>query len=346
MSTMTIPPVFVVSTGRCGSTMVSDMLNRHPGVLSMSEFFSFIGLDLFGRRQTSGDWMWRRYSVPGFRMGVIARGASFSELLYPVDDPDARFSRHDLPPIMAVTLPHLTDRYENLYDELEGVVREQPVQSPADHCRHLFAWLGDRFDTRVWVERGGGTLLVASRLLRHFPDARVIHVYRDGRETAISMSRHPVFRSLVAIVRKYRRWGIDIQNSMGRFDRSDRLAAWAQRLAEMLTDLDRLPYDQVTLPDFAAFWSAMIESGHRTFGSFSDERLLNVRFEDVQADPEAQVRRLIRFISPDLEDDSWVREVVTMPRPTPSKFALLDADTQRSITQACRPGLEILDYPV
>ena len=36
MPTLTIPPVFVLSTGRCGSTMVSDILNRHPDVLSIS----------------------------------------------------------------------------------------------------------------------------------------------------------------------------------------------------------------------------------------------------------------------------------------------------------------------
>ncbi len=346
MSSMTIPPVLVLSTGRCGSTMVSAMLNRHPAILSMSEFFSFLGLGIFARRRVSGDWVWRLCSEPGFRMGVIARGEPFSELLYPVDDPDARFSRLNLPPIMAVTLPHLTDRYEELYDELEPIIREQPRQSPADHYRHLFAWLGARFNSRVWVERGGGTLLLASRLLRHFPEARVIHIYRDGRETTLSMSRHPPFRAMLAMARRYRPWGVDIERSLSRLDGSDRLTAWMGKLAQTFSNLDRLPYDQITLADFAAFWNAMIQAGHRAFGDFPPDRLLNVRFEDVQADPEAQIRRLIRFISPELEQDEWIREAAAIPHPTPSKFARLDAATQGAITQACRPGLELLGYPV
>ena len=31
-------PTFVVGTGRCGSTMLSNMLREHPKVLSLSEF--------------------------------------------------------------------------------------------------------------------------------------------------------------------------------------------------------------------------------------------------------------------------------------------------------------------
>ena len=35
-------PIFVLSTGRCGSTTLSNILNLHPA-LSLSEFVSFTG---------------------------------------------------------------------------------------------------------------------------------------------------------------------------------------------------------------------------------------------------------------------------------------------------------------
>ena len=35
-------PTYVVGTGRCGSTMLSNMLREHPKVLSISEFFGFV----------------------------------------------------------------------------------------------------------------------------------------------------------------------------------------------------------------------------------------------------------------------------------------------------------------
>ena len=36
------PGVIVVSTGRCGSTMLSNMLRLNPEILSLSEFFSLL----------------------------------------------------------------------------------------------------------------------------------------------------------------------------------------------------------------------------------------------------------------------------------------------------------------
>lgn len=155
--------------------MVSDMLNRHPRILSLSEFFSFVGLQAFRRRRVDGARMWRLYSQQQNRSRLMLRGR-YEELLYPVDDPQARFSQEDVPPILCAALPHLTEGYEALYDELEPVVRGQPKQSPADHYRRHFEWLGERFDRRVWAERSGGSLLFASRLLRYFPEARVVHV--------------------------------------------------------------------------------------------------------------------------------------------------------------------------
>ena len=53
------PGVFVVSTGRCGSTMLSNMLRLNPGILSLSEFFSLLMPDpsrrvTWTRRRTGG----------------------------------------------------------------------------------------------------------------------------------------------------------------------------------------------------------------------------------------------------------------------------------------------------
>ena len=340
---ITIPPVFVLSTGRCGSTMVSNLLNRHPRVLSLSEFISYIGMRSLSRRRPSGEWMWDRYSRQQHRTRLMLQGR-YEELLYPLDDPNARFSQHDVPPILCATLPHLTERYEELFDELGPAVRGQPRQSPTAHFRYLFAWLCARFGCCTWAERSGGSLLFAARLLREFPEARVIHVYRDGRETAISMSRHYLFRLIAANMLALRPFGFDAVASLARGKYWERLSFRLEPLTRVLLNPARLPYDQLTLADFGALWSAMIERGERLLGHFPPERLLNVKFEDVQAEPDRQSRRLIRFIDPALEDEAWLREVRSIPRPTPSKFAQLAVPEQAALTAACRPGLERLGY--
>ena len=322
--------------------MVSNILNRHPCVLSLSEFFSYLGSAPFRFRHPTGNWMWKAYSRQRIHTRHMVRGR-YEELLYPLDDPDSRFTQDNVPPILCAMLPHLTDRYEELFDALEPIVRGQPRQPISDHFRYLFAWLCQQFGCCTWVERSGGSLLFASRLLREFPEARVIHVYRDGRETAISMSRHYVFRVIVATIKVASGIGIDIIASIKR-KAWYRTSPWLEAFASVCFNPERLPYDRVTLVDFGTFWSDMIAIGHRLFGHFPSDRLLNVRYEDVQADPDRENRRLIRFIAPSLEDEAWLQEVRSIPRQTPSKFAQLAPDEQAALTETCRPGLEQLGY--
>ena len=89
---------------------------------------------------SDSDWVTRQW-----------RPESFSEVLYPFDDPEARFDAATLPPNTAVSLPQLTDRYEELYEETEAFVRAQPKVLPGDHFRALFGWLGERLKRNVWV---------------------------------------------------------------------------------------------------------------------------------------------------------------------------------------------------
>ena len=86
--------------------------------------------------------------------------------------PNARFQQQHVPPILCATLPHLTDRHEELFDELGPVAEGQPKQPPAAHFQYLFEWLCERFGRDVWVERSGGSLMFGARLLRQFPKAR------------------------------------------------------------------------------------------------------------------------------------------------------------------------------
>ncbi len=327
--------------------MISEMLNKHPDILSMSEFFSVLGLDAFPGRKVGGDRMWRLYSEPGQRMSVIAR-ESFSELLYPFNDPESRFDAATLPPIMAISLPHLTDRYEELYEDVGRFARAQPSGLAADHYRALFDWLGERLGKKLWIERHGGSLLMASRLLRHFPEARVVHVFRDGRETTLSMRNHPPFRVTLALMRRARRWGIDLYRLLERLERSDRMTSTFATLQWLRSDMESLLSERPSLAETAAFWSRMIETGHRVFGHFGPDRLLDLRFEDMQEHPEREARRLIEFISPasKTENEAWIAEVAGIPRRTESKFARLDPGQQREIVAACRPGLELLGYGV
>ncbi len=325
--------------------MVSNMLNLHPRVLSLSEFFSFVGTGAMRRRRTTGEQMWVWYARQRRRTKLMLR-EDFEELAYPFGGPGARYGLDDVPPILCSALPHLTPAHDALFDELGPVVRARPRQAPALHFRDLFEWLCRRMERDVWVERSGASLLFGARLLRAFPDARVVHVYRDGRETAISMSRHYLFRMILATMHALRSRGIDAmsQMSQGRF--WEWIALWLEPMATRCLDPAKLPYDKLTLADFGVFWSGMIERGHELLAGLPPDRLLNVAFEDLRATPEPHLRRLIRFLSPELEDDDWVREASRLPRPPRARthFERLDAADRKALAQACLPGLERMGY--
>ena len=326
--------------------MVSNVLNLHPRVLSLSEFFSYVGVQpLFRQRRSTGDRMWRLYSGQQNHTRLMLREPHFEEFLYPAGSPTARFGVEDVPSILCAALPHITKDYEELFDELEPVVRGQPRQAPAAHVRHLFGWLCERYEADVWVERSGASILFAPRLLREFPDARVVHVFRDGRETALSMSNHYLFRLIAAILRRSRRTGLDPLRLMRRRRLWERVNSWMELLFPVFVNADRLPFDELTTAEFAALWNAMIELETQIKEEIPSDRYLDLKFEDVQNEPEAQLRRLIRFVDPSLEDEAWLREASEIPRPTPSRFEKLDVREQVAITLACRPGLETLGYP-
>jgi hypothetical protein len=341
-----IKPVLILSTGRCGSTMVSEMLNRHPRVLSLSEFFVPLGPEAFARKQPNGEQMWRIYSRQNPALHAMLKdGLVVDEALYPYDAPGSRFQAANMPPIIAVALPHLTHQPEALFDELEPFVRALPRMPLADHYRALFDYLAKKYNRNVWVERSGGSLMHAAKLLRLFPEARVIHVYRDGRDTAMSMQNHHNFRVLIGAILKCRRFGIDAYRSF-LATRGSMLEVWGLAMLYRMLDIGKLTGSGLTLNDFGEFWSRLILTGHEVFGALPPDRLLNVKFEEVQQRPAKKLRELIRFINPALEDADWLEEAAAIPKPARSKFTTLPAAEQKALTKACAPGLKLLGYPL
>lgn len=357
MAAKRIAPVIVLSTGRCGSTMISDVLNRHPKVLSLSEFFSFLGIRAFRKKRLDGKAMWdlcTRQS-PLLR-ALLTSDKIISEIIYPFHAPQARFSPRNLPAILCTTLPHLTPDFDSLYDELGPVVRARPREDLADQYRFLFEWLRDRFDRDLWIERSGASLLFGFRLLKLFPEARVVHIYRDGRDTAMSMNRHGAFVILLATLQKLRRVGLKppyysrIENNTVKGPPPDAppvysaLEGFVQSLVLRLLDLEQMARQEFELEAYGELWSRMILFGHRYLASLPPDRLLALSYEDVLQHPREKLTELIEFVGPGLADDVWLDEAVRIPRPNPSRYLALEPEAQLRLTRACAPGLEVLGY--
>lgn len=342
-SGLTAAPVFIVSTGRCGSTMLSNMVRRHPALLSLSEFWPVMSSSALRGERLTGEEVFRRLGVlPPAGRALMKNDLIIDEFLYPLGE-GARYRPEEVPPVLCVTLPHLTDDHERLWDEFAPVVRSRGEDSLGNHYRFVFEWLARRFGKRAWIERSGASLLFVPTLARLFPDARFVHIYRDGRDTAMSMQGHHFFRVRVQAAWLMRKLGLDPFHPNNWVGTSPWLPAFERVRFRFFS---RRLYDRIRFPleAFGRFWSGMIEQGVRYLEELPPERVLAMRFETAVESPLEEMRRFIEFVGEEFVDEEWLREVSAMPRKRPPSRLRLDPGEHARLAEACAPGQELLGY--
>lgn len=347
------PPTFVVGTGRCGSTMLSNMLRQHPGVASISEFFSF-ACDIGGRipalfpeEPVDGQHFWQLISAVTPRLSLALRhGVAMPEVLYPHQSPDARYSSESgVPVILQVVLPHLAEARGERCDELFDEVREQVIERPSApiraHYEHLFGWLTSRFDRRIWLERTGGVFVIIEPLHAAFPDARYIHIVRDGRDTAISISEHIGFRLFILGTMFTEMMGVDPYESPDR-SHVDQVPGPLRRFLPENFDATMFRDFRVPLATCGGLWSQQLGNGMKVLSSVPSERVLTLRYEDFFTEPTVQLDRLAGFLGDEFVDREWSAQCARMVKKPRSSWRALPERDARELAAACQPGFELL----
>jgi len=144
------PPIFVVGCARSGTTMLRLMLDSHPDLAIPGESHFIPGL-------------WRnreRYSPSGVLDPVALAQAA-------VATPQFRRWGIDAEPILAFA-------------------RARPEASFADVIAALFEGYAAQQDKSRWGDKTPQYVRSIGLLARLFPDARFIHIVRDGRDVALS----------------------------------------------------------------------------------------------------------------------------------------------------------------
>ncbi len=343
-----LTPAFVVGTGRCGSTMISTMLNAHPAILSLSELFSLV-TDLwslipqaFPEGSIDAAHFWKILSTAYSKQNILRRhGLATDEALYPCDS-NSRFNAESgIPALMQITLPHLTHEHERLFDEVQAVIESFPPAAIQQHYERLFAWLCWRFHRQVWVDRSGASLESVGQLHQLFPQAKFVHIVRDGRDCAISMSRHNAFRLGMALSQIIKVLGYDpfeVQERSGVEKLSDELSAF---LPENF-HADVLRYYHVPPTVTGYYWSEQIVAGLHALSQLPSQQVLTIRYEDFQTDAETVIRNFITFIDPMLVDETWIKTAASMVRPATSSWRTMQPHEQEALEAACRAGCDAL----
>jgi putative sulfotransferase len=350
MAEKKMAPVFVVGTGRCGSTLISRLINQHADILSLSEFFTFLW-DFGGRvpqtfsdRKMTGEEFWEMISPVMPRTNMLAKhDVAPNEYLYPFREAGHHFnSATGVPAISLIALPHLTSNFDQLYDELSTAVPKQPAGGLRAHYDALFNWLMQRFHKNVWVERSGGTFLYFDELTSLYPDARFMHILRDGRDVAISMQNHAAFRIFML--------GSQIAAALGydpfETDRRDGIEALPPELSAFLPehfDRDTFLGAEYPLETMGDLWSQMIETGLEKLAGLPQEQVMTVSYARLCAAPEEELASIVKFIGVDASD-AWLQEVAAEVRPGPNRWRELPKAERNKLEAACAPGMELIAH--
>lgn len=337
------PPVFVVSSGRCGSTLVSNMLRLHPDILSLSEFLIMLMPGAFagGFAPIHGPQFWALLSTPRKRMSLMYKlGIVFDEVLYR-PGPGRRFTTETgVPPILLTALPHLTDEPEALYDEIHDFVIAQGAHTVGQHYLLLFDWLRQRFDRKVWVERSGSILANLGDLMANFPDARYVHLYRDGRECAISMASHSAFRLSMITGELASHIGIDPFNTDE--PPNGEVPPELRMLMPDSFDVGEFWNHQVSLASLGNSWTIQETNGIGMLAQVPPGRVLQLRYEDLVARPQNELTNLMRFLGLPEPTDEYLRSAAAIVKVKPPKWPQLPDEERRQLDVSCRFAMGLL----
>jgi hypothetical protein len=202
-----------VGEARSGTTLLRVMLDAHPQLSIPPESYFVSGLYPFRSRYERGG---------GFDLPLFAKELQGLHKFRDWDLPNDVLAAAFAEPMPGGTYP---DAIRLLYRTYAGV-HEKPR----------------------YGDKSPGYVTRMKLLTQLFPEARFVHIVRDVRSVALSLTEMP------------KEWGTN------------------------------------TVPEGAARWRHRVSRGHREGTALGPDRYVEVRYEDLVADTERELRRLMEFL--------------------------------------------------
>lgn len=317
---------FIVSTGRSGSTLLSRMIAENGKVLVLSEFFASVdNATRFRGDEVDGKAFLETLRADDDLSALIARHGRQSEEILNPGMGHAETATGRAPSLIRVTLPAVTREPEALFDEIAAFAARRPARPMRAHYTALFEWLCERLGKQCWVERSGMSIRVFPGLRAAFPDARYVHLHRDGLEAALSMRAHPWFRV-----------GVWLDREPPDAARARAAIRSAGRDADDV--IARLYRDPPPVAPYGEHWSNYMALAYRDFVRLPPENYREMRFEDMVADARGSLAMLADFLAlPD--DPGWMdRAAVLVGGAISLRAPELPPEDYAALRRACLPG--------
>lgn len=252
---MTSDPIVIFGTGRCGSTLVNDLLAHHPEVAWLSRLNV-----MFPSYPAVNRWLLRAIDLPV--VGQALRDRLGPSEAYPF---------------------HAT-----LHAGIAGSVRDLEARDVLERevPRIRAAWMANRTPRRhrLLVKFAGWPRV--GLVQRVLPEAKFVHIVRDGRAVAASLMRMPWWGG----------WRGPEAWRFGPLSAKDR-REWEKsgRSFAVLAGLQ---------------WKICLEAAEAVCKALPEDRCREVKYEDLCADPRAVLAELCDFlelpVTPGFEE-AWAR---------------------------------------
>jgi len=323
---------FIVGTGRCGSTMLSRMLQEHPDTLSILEFFSTLDrASVFQPGEFDGPEVCAILARTNLLNDlVVSREPFFQEGVAHSYRREASGAGYRLPGFMLV-LHQLSPEPAPLYAEAMAEVGARPRRPLAEHWLALFDWMTLRLGKRGWLERSGVSIEYVGELIDRYPYAKYVHIHRDGVEAALS-SRG--FRHFVLYCSLF-------SDPPGEAELREMLAEEIDPATDPV--VRRMTNQQPPIDAYGRYWSWQIARGYHELVRLAPEQRLDVRYEDLVSEPAVTLERIADFFELPRRD-GWIARAAGMvdPEGAAPRQDALDADELARLRIACRPGETLL----
>ena len=179
-----------------------------------------------------------------------------------------------------------------------------------------------------------------SQLADLFRDAKFVHLYRDGRECAYSFSRHLGYR-LGALSGM-----LDSRLGMSPYLGDDKppkqVPPDLRPFMPGTFDHEAFERFEVSVAECGQFWSDMIIPALDVLASLPTERVLQVSYENLVAEPRQALLRLARFAGLPDTDPGWLDRAAQMAEPRSPRWTALPQDEIHELTRVCGPAMRRL----
>ncbi len=310
MKPMQTQPLFLISSGRCGSTFFSNAINTHPRLVSVSELFEpVLPVPYLNNENliSGSDFLKMLTAQTMIERVKIWLSDKTHECLYMPQDKEA------ISLLLCYALPLLTEDPEALLRQLGGKILKFSPDTAANHFLNFCELIKQYAGKEKWIERTGGSLPHTREILYCWPKAKLVHFYRDGRQTACSMRAHPIFRMFV-MKRMGMEWNPDFIPPLEAFGQM-----WSEWVTEAVDAMNELNAD-----------------------------VLPIRYEDLMTEPEAVLEQFLRYVFEDepLKDSdyAWIEKVATDISPAKDHVSALGMEELEKLDSACREGMVALGY--